>query len=101
MTCLAAALLALALLAPAAPSVQRVQRVADASGVHLVYVVTAPAPVAIAATGPYTVTPVQDGATWRATVTATIGACDGALWIDGVAVEQQRCTWLPVVGRAQ
>lgn len=101
MTHLAAAILALALLVPAAPDVQRVQRVADGNGVHLVYVVTASAPVAIAATGAYTVTPIQDGATWRATVATTIAACDGALWIGGVAVEQQRCTWLPVTGRGE
>ena len=78
-----------------------ISRADDARGIHVAYLVEAEQqPVAVATHGRVTgYTAVQDGAGWRATVTASLDACGGVLTVDGVVLVQQRCVWLPEVVR--
>lgn len=85
-------------LAEAATLISRQER---ADGLHVVYLAEGPAqPVVSVEAGTITgYTAIQDGAHWRATVSATLDPCRGVLRIDGAAVTQQRCVWLPGVVR--
>lgn len=90
--------IALVSLAEAATLISRAD---DQRGVHIVYLVEAEQqPVAVVEQGRVTgYTAVQDGSRWRATISATLDSCQGALRVDGAVLVQQRCIYLPGVVR--
>lgn len=93
----AACLIRAGLVHSAAPvRITLVERTQSVNGVHLRYSIVAPVGVSVIARHGSAVVSADDtGGEWRATVNAVIDSCEGTLEIDGAAVVQQRCLWMP------
>lgn len=87
--------------------VTRISYADTPGGVSVAYLIRSSTRPEVVVTGASasTVTTVLDTAQgWRTTVTATLDRCGGAIAVTAmgaatVTAHQQRCAWLPVVGR--